>query len=137
MSVRLAEPNHSMIVPFATGMDRRAFLRTGAALGAGLAAPRFGRAADHRGQRIARNVIFMVSDGMSTGTLTLADMAARERLRRPSRWVSLWQREGVRRASAFTASADSAVTDSAAGGSAWGCGKHVNNNALNTLPDGR
>jgi len=141
MTLSLGEPRHS-VVSEPQGIGRRAFLTAGAAAAAGLALPREGRAGVLPIQRRrpgpkARNVIFMVSDGMSTGTLTLADMASRTRLGRPSHWVSLWQREGTRRASAFTASADSAVTDSAAGGCAWGCGRHVNNEVLNILPDGR
>ncbi len=85
----------------------------------------------------ARNVIFMVSDGMSMGTLTLAHLASIRRHQKPSAWVSLWNRSGVRRATATTMSADSLVTDSAAGGSAWGSGVHINNGRINVAPDGR
>ncbi len=142
MKIELGEPKHSRIVAGPGGMDRREFLGAGAAAAAGLALARTGRAEPIAartapGGARARNVIFLVSDGMSTGTLTLADMASRTRLGRPSHWVSLWQRGGVKRAMAFTASADSAVTDSAAGGSAWGCGRHINNEVLNILPDGQ
>jgi alkaline phosphatase len=84
----------------------------------------------------ARNVIFVVSDGMSTGTLTLADTLCRRRDNRRSHWVELMHRPGVRRALVSTHAADSLVTDSAAGGSAWGCGHKCNNGALNFLPDG-
>ncbi len=87
----------------------------------------------------------MVSDGMSTGTLSLADMMIRHTASGPawanwsggSAWMSLWGREGVRRATARTHALDSLVTDSAAGGSAWGCGQHINNGCINVLPDGR
>ena len=79
----------------------------------------------------------MVSDGMSQGTLTLADMARRTREGRASHWVSLWEREGAARAMCRTHALDSLVTDSAAAGSAWGCGLHVNNGSINTTPDGR
>jgi len=85
----------------------------------------------------ARNIIFMVSDGMSTGTLTLADLMIRERTGKPSQWVGLWSAKGVRRAMCRTHSADSLVTDSSAAGSAWGCGEHINNGAVNFTPDGR
>lgn len=85
----------------------------------------------------ARNVIFMVSDGMSTGTLTLAQMARLQREGRPSHWVSLWNRPGVRRATATTFAADSLVTDSAAGSTAWSIGQPVNNGAISIMPDGR
>ncbi len=84
----------------------------------------------------ARNVIFMVSDGMSTGTLTLAHIASKRWRQKPSTWVDLWNQAGVRRAFATTHSADSLVTDSAAGGSAWGAGVHINNGAINVNPDG-
>lgn len=79
----------------------------------------------------------MVSDGMSTGTLTLADTWSRRKLGRPSHWVSLWSRPGVRRASASTHSADSPVTDSAAGASAWGIGHKTNSEVVNITPDGK
>jgi len=138
MTYTLGEPAH---IPGRAAVSRRSFLALTAAGAASAAAPCTARPPMRREaarpiDRPARNVIFMVSDGMSTGTLTLADMASRSRLNRPSNWVSLWRREGVHRASAFTASADSAVTDSAAGGCAWGCGRHVNNEVLNILPDG-
>lgn len=89
------------------------------------------------GRGRARNLIFMVADGMSTGTLTLADLVRHVRDGTHANWVSLWGREHVRRASATTYSADSWVTDSAAGASAWGIGQRVNNKAVNFAPDGR
>ncbi len=85
----------------------------------------------------AKNTIFMVADGMSLGTLTLADMWSRKHHNRPSHWMNLWGQPGVRRTMARTHSADSLVTDSAAGGSAWGSGKHINNGCINVTPDGR
>jgi alkaline phosphatase len=89
------------------------------------------------GGRKATNVIFMVSDGMSTGTLTLAEEVTRLRHCRSSNWVTLWNQPDVKRASAVTSSADSLVTDSSAGASAWGIGTKVNNDAMNITPDGR
>lgn len=85
----------------------------------------------------ARNLIFMVSDGMSTGTLSLADLYLRQHAGRASHWVNLWSNPAARRASAQTYSADGWVTDSAAGGSAWGIGVHINNGAINITPEGR
>lgn len=84
----------------------------------------------------ARGVIFMVADGMSTGTLTMADMACRQRTGANSRWVSLWNVPGMVRASSRTHAADSLVTDSSAASSAWGIGRKVNNGAVNITPDG-
>lgn len=118
-------------------MKRRDFLRSVPVLAgtAGLAGSASG-ASRKAGAARARNVIFMVSDGMSTGTLTLADMACRMRTGFNSRWTSLWEVPGVVRGSARTHAADSLVTDSSAAASTWGCGKKVNNGAVNTTPDG-
>ncbi|MEL7472211.1 MAG: alkaline phosphatase [Planctomycetota bacterium] len=85
----------------------------------------------------ARNVIFLVSDGMSFGTLQMADRAMRLWANQGSRWVELLARPGVRRALQMTHSANSLVTDSAAAGTAWGAGVHVRNGAVNFTPEGR
>lgn len=85
---------------------------------------------------VARNLVLVVSDGMSMGTLTLADQACRRLLDRPSHWASVIARPATRRALMSTHSADSLVTDSAAAASAWSCGHKVNNGAINVLPDG-
>lgn len=134
----IQRPRHTTPAP--RGFDRRAFLASTAAAGATLLSrPSEGHArVPVRSRRAPRtvNIIFMVSDGMSSGTLALADLMSRRRDGRGSCWVDLWKRPGVVRATAFTASADSPVTDSAAGGSAWGCGYHVNNEVLNIGPDG-
>lgn len=89
------------------------------------------------GVRRARNVIFMVSDGMSAGTWTLADLASRRLHDRPSAWARLMGIEGVRRSMCMTASANSIVTDSAAAATAWSVGERVNSGALCITPDGR
>lgn len=120
-------------------LARREFLVAGAAGLAVASLPsriRAARAAPAAFPDRARNVIFMVSDGMSSGTLAIADHMSRRRDNRSTNWVELWRRPHVRRSSAFTASADSPVTDSGAGGSAWGCGRRVNNGSLNVTPDG-
>lgn len=88
------------------------------------------------GRKTARNVIFMVADGMSMGTLTLADACHRHKHSAASTWISLLE-AGTRRAAAYTNSADSHVTDSAAGASAWGIGEKVNNSSVGVTPDGR
>lgn len=84
----------------------------------------------------AKNIIFLVSDGMSNGTLNMADQLSRRKLGHPSAWISLYEEGRLRRAMMDTASANSLVTDSAAASSSWGGGKRVNNGALNTNPDG-
>ena len=70
------------------------------------------------------------------GTLSLADAAIRAGADRPSWWSRMWSEPGARRAAVCTAAADSMVTDSAAGGSAWGIGSKVNNGSVNVRPDG-
>lgn len=89
----------------------------------------------HQGKR-AKNIIFMVSDGMSIGTLTLADLMLQRKEGRQSTWMSLYNKGTATRALMDTASANALVTDSAAGSSSWGGGVRVNNGALNVNPDG-
>ena len=125
-----------------TGMSscsRRDFLRTGLAGSAllftsGLPAQ---AAADRGEARRARNVIFLVSDGMSLGTLTMTERHLRRQEGRGTHWLGLYGRPDLRRALMDTCSANSPVTDSAAAASAWGCGHKVKNGAINYAPDGR
>lgn len=135
-----------------SNVSRRAVLGGAVACGVGggmgglglLAGAAAARAASpaKAGRHGAMNVIFAVSDGMSHGTLTLADAVMRHRTMfdptpRGSIWLELMSRPGVRRALAAVASADSHVPDSAAAGSAWGIGEAVNNKSINVTPDGR
>ncbi|WP_080054217.1 alkaline phosphatase [Spirosoma aerolatum] len=122
-------------------MKRRDFFRntTAAALSTSLVGS--GRAAEanlstSKGKR-AQNIIFMVSDGMSTGTLNMADLLRQRKEGRSSNWLGLYRNNRVRRALMDTASASSLITDSAAASSAWGGGVRVNNGALNVGPDGQ
>jgi len=84
----------------------------------------------------AKNIIFMVSDGMSIGTLTMADLLLQRMEGRRSTWMGLYDQGETTRALMDTASANALVTDSAAASSAWGGGKRVNNGSLNVNPDG-
>ena len=84
----------------------------------------------------AKNIIFLVSDGMSTGTLNMADILLKNKEGRSSNWISLYEKNLVKRALMDTASANSFITDSAAAGSAWGGGMRVKNGALNIGPNG-
>lgn len=91
---------------------------------------------DRSAGKLAKNIIFMVSDGMSIGTLSMANMLSERRDGRLSEWISLYHRGVVNRGLMDTASADSLVTDSAAASSSWGGGVRVNNGSLNVAPDG-
>lgn len=123
-------------------MKRRDFLKSGsiAALGGLLLNPFSLKAKsikeEFRGKK-AKNIIFMVSDGMSIGTLDMADIYSRRKLGRPSHWLSLYESNLVQRALMDMASASSIVTDSAAASSSWGGGVRVNNGSLNISPNGK
>lgn len=86
--------------------------------------------------RRTKNIIFMVSDGMSTGTLNMANLFKYRKEGKQSQWLSLYEEQKVVRALMDTASANSLITDSAAGSSSWGGGVRVNNGSLNVGPDG-
>ncbi|MGB0409615.1 MAG: alkaline phosphatase [Opitutales bacterium] len=92
-----------------------------------LAAPRSGR---------AKNLIFMVADGMCHGTLGLAHHWNLRNVGLPLNWMMLYDRSDLRRSYQDTASASSPVTDSAAAASSWGCGQRVMNGSINTAADG-
>ena len=83
-----------------------------------------------------KNIIFLVSDGMSSGTLTMADLLLQRKTGNGSNWINLYRENRVSRALMDTASASSLVTDSAAASSAWGGGHRVKNGALNVGTDG-
>lgn len=120
-------------------MNRRTFLAASAASGLAAAAPlslaRPARGVAPAGK--ARNVIFAVVDGMSAGTLTLAEMASRVERQDTLHWIKLWSSPGVRRALMGTFAANSWVTDSAAASTAWGCGVKTNNGVIGCDPTGR
>ena len=124
-------------------LSRRSFLsRSGLAAGAAatLGAPHIARSAEslltQPGQKPKR-IIHIVSDGMSIGTLTCADLFSQLTRQRPLSWTRLFQKPGVRAAMMNTRSLNSMVTDSSAASSAWGSGSRVVNGAVNVLPDGR
>lgn len=78
----------------------------------------------------------MVSDGMSVGTLNIAHLFLERKYGRGSNWIQLYKENRVTRALMDTASANSIVTDSSAGSSAWGGGFRVNNGSVNVGPNG-
>ena len=136
-------------------MTRRGFLGSGAVAGAGLlwssslggcslVDAKDGHEGLHAGSESqAKNVIFLVADGMNTGTWSLADYylqhqnSKQSRGARRSEWVHLYAERLVNRTLMETCSANSLVTDSAAAGSAWANGQRVNNGSLNVSPEGK
>lgn len=84
-----------------------------------------------------RGVVFMVSDGMSPGVLTLAQSYSELTRKRPTTWWELFNNPAASRGLMDTASANSMVTDSAAASSAWGGGQRVNNGSINISTKGK
>ena len=127
-------------------MKRRNFFKNTAIAAAGatvlspfqaVATPfRQGREARLSAAGRAKNIIFMVSDGMSIGTLSMANMLSERRDGKLCAWMSLYHQGLVNRGLMDTASANSLVTDSSAASSSWGGGVRVNNGVLNVAPDG-
>ncbi|QIL42217.1 alkaline phosphatase [Pedobacter sp. HDW13] len=119
-------------------MNRRSLLKGGLLAGFGL--PLIGLkdviAAPVGGSKKAKNIIMMVSDGMSTGTLNMADLYANRTFGRSSKWLGLYRDNKAVRALMDTASASSMVTDSAAASSSWGGGIRVKNGSLNVGMNG-
>ncbi|AYZ35174.1 alkaline phosphatase [Chryseobacterium indologenes] len=123
-------------------MDRRHFLKGTALLTGALSLDPldlFGKESESdvvfRGKK-AKNIIFMISDGMSSGTLSMANIYSRNVLGKESHWMDLYHQNKVSRALMDTASASSIVTDSAAASSAFGGGKRVKNGSLNVNENG-
>ena len=123
-------------------MDRRKFLK-GSSLLTGLFALNpfeFVNAKDQTQPlfpiKNAKNIIFMVSDGMSSGTLSMTDIYSRSILGKTSEWMSLYHENKVARGLMDTASASSIVTDSSAASSSFGGGVRVKNGVLNVGPNG-
>ncbi|MGA0854483.1 MAG: alkaline phosphatase, partial [Luteolibacter sp.] len=84
-----------------------------------------------------RGVVFMISDGMSPGVLSLAEAYSQLTRQRSTEWWKLVNNPSAARGLMDTASANSLVTDSAAASSAWGGGQRVNNGAINVDPSGK
>jgi len=120
------------------GHERRKFLKRGtlftALLGSGFWQSTGCEIVAKEGS--ARNIIFLVSDGMSSGTLAMADIMLRRRESRVSHWLRLYEEGRARRALMDMASANRIVTCSAAASSSWSCGRRVNNGAVNVGPEG-
>lgn len=123
-------------------MNRRKFLKSGgiAALGTTLYTSATGQAAnwfatDEGLTNQVKNIIFLVSDGMSIGTLNMANLYSERILGKTTKWIELYQQNKVSRGLMDMASASSIVTDSAAASSSWGSGYRVKNGSINVSVD--
>ncbi len=121
-------------------MKRRDFLKGGSLAFGGLLFAPIGTKAniikeEFKGKK-AKNIIFMVSDGMSNGTLVMANLYSQRKLGKATNWISLYEDSLTQRGMMDMASLNSIVTDSAAASSSWGGGHRVNNGSLNVGPNG-
>jgi len=121
-----------------TPLSRRKFLQSaglagalGSTLGLPLTAP-----AVVRPKARARNLIFMVADGMSHGTLGAANHWLNLHENRDTHWMQLYRDGLARQALMETRSSSSIVTDSAAASSSWGGGKRIPNGQVNVDENG-
>ncbi len=124
-------------------ISRRSFLSRSslaAAAGTSFAAPHIARSAGELlatpGQK-PKSIIHIVSDGMSMGTLTCANLFSEQTRQRPLVWTQLLNNPAAHQCLMNTRSLNSMVTDSSAASSAWGSGSRVVNGAVNILPDGK
>jgi len=124
-------------------MNRRFFLKNGSifTLGSTLLAPIGLRANsvelnEINNNKKAKNIIMLVSDGMSSGTLNMADMYLRRKYGKGSNWLRYYEQNKVSRGLMDMASASSLITDSSAASSSWGSGFRVKNGAINVSPEG-
>lgn len=119
-------------------MNRRSFFKKGSlfAIGTSLLQP-FETTANvldlealHKNKK-AKNIIVIISDGMSIGTLNMTDLYLNRKTGKGSNWLQLYKDKKVSRGLMDMASASSIVTDSAAASSSWGSGFRVKNGSLN------
>lgn len=122
-------------------MNRRRFFKNGSiiSLGATLLHP-FNNVlntikSDIKNKK-AKNIIIIVSDGMSIGTLNMTDLYLSRKMGIGTNWLQLYKENKINRALMDMASASSIVTDSAAASSSWGGGVRINNGGLNVSKNG-
>jgi len=134
--------DHLQTPPNLAQLSRRRLLLAGAGLaaaaklivGSGTASARSTRghvagapAALDGGQGVARNVIFLVCDGMSAGALAMGDYFQKYTAGTRGHWNTVANEKGSRVGLQSTFSANAVVTDSAAASAAWSTGvKHFN-----------
>lgn len=118
-------------------LSRRELLQAGVAAlaGSGLLVREASAQVRRRASQV-KNIIFMVSDGMSMGVPSMAEPFSQMVRGRGTNWFRLLQDPEAVTGLFETRSLDSLVTDSSAASSAWGSGSRVFNGAVNVLPDG-
>lgn len=119
-------------------VSRKDFLKTGALsalFAGGLLIPGQTIAAKKASYGKAKNAIFLIVDGMSVATMSMGELMMNRKLGRTSHWLQLANQEGTYSGLMETSPLDAVVTDSAAAGSAFGCGHKVNVRSINMDPN--
>lgn len=125
-----------------SSFNRRDFLKTGALSGLFLGTAGLAGCVSTNGKKTpsfegrVKNVIFLVSDGMSIGTLQMCDLLRRRKEGRASTWIRLYEQGKVTRSLMDMTTGNSNVPDSAAAASSWGSGVRITNGAVNMMDDG-
>ena len=120
--------------------SRREFLKTGALSGLAVGGSALGFAPRKVERKSsygdAKNVIFLVVDGMSAGTLAMADLVKQAQYGEKTNWIKLYESDReYHRGLMDMASLNSIVTGSASAASSWGSGHRINNGAVNWGPN--
>lgn len=119
-----------------SGISRRTLLGVAGASALSLAAlPAWAREAGRSGKKQAKNIIFLVSDGMSCGVPTMLDHFLQLTTGKGSYWSWLYRQEFVVNGLQDTRSLTGVVTDSSAASSSWGSGRRIWNGMVNAYPD--
>lgn len=90
-----------------------------------------------RSAKKPRGIIFMVSDGMSQGVLSMTEAFSQQTRNKGTTWWNLLSNPGATHGLMDTPSSSSLVTDSAAASSAWSSGKRVPNGQINVDANGK
>src|SRR3954469_17770499 len=80
-----------------------------------------------------KHIIHLVSDGMSMGTLTCADLLSQMVRKRGLTWIELFKKPTTVTGLMNMRSLNSLVTDSSAASSSWGSGTRIINCMVNML----
>lgn len=118
-----------------SSIHRRGFFARAGALAAVAGGIEALQGAQRNGKE-ARNIIWMVADGMSPSVLPMAEHFSLRARSKGLLWQALVDRPDIVRGSMDMASLDSIVTDSSSASSSWGSGARIFNAWVNMLPDG-
>jgi alkaline phosphatase len=87
-------------------------------------------------KRLPKNIIYMVSDGMSMGVPRIAQLVSHAMGKGETNWAKLMSDPDAVHGLFDMSALNTCVTDSAAASSSWGSGSRVLVTWLNVLPDG-